>query len=786
MKNSITKIVIKESLPILLRNLFSLVVIIIGGLSIILIILGNSRDGVFLIAVLAINIILGIVQELRAKIALEKLQALARVKYQVTSSGQKSVVYSDEIMPGDIVELKLGDQCPVDGQIKYSNGCECNDALLTGESENISKSEGDTLLAGSIIVAGTVSIEAKKIEQQSYLAQMNKDLKKYQLSTSPIQSSILHFIQIMALALAVIAVIIIVETLLSGETILSGFTQIAAIAATIIAEGLLLASTAFFVYGSIRMATKKVLVQQINAIEKLGRMAIVCIDKTGTLTQNSPVFDEFIAYDSDSDKRLRQYTATYLTNESSQTATNNALGGCAGDARALKTSELLAFSSARKYSAFRIFGSSNFVVIGASENFIHKLGAEQQKWLNAKIQELSKSAKRVLFVARADSGKLDDISTIKGLELVGLVVLSNPLKASTASTISVLQNRGVQVVVISGDSQQTVLAIANLAKINHGKDVITGPMLDKINDAELAILLTHKPLFARILPAQKQRIVEAAQASGAIVAMIGDGANDALAIKKADIGIAMFDGAPATRQIADVVLINNSFSAIPKGIELSDSIITTLEMVACLFFTRVWSGILIIFGSLVLASDYPFSPRNITLLNIFIISFPLLLWLLQPRHRDRSVNELSFLQRTLPFSIMNALIIATFSLLSLILLKSLLLLDGTALNMGTLVIFMVMSIYSIAIIPDTIGADKSAAQQRIIYGSFVGIALVVSGLFMFPTLGSIFSIEPISLEVAGLALAISIFGMGAQYLAMRINLGNRLWLRLKNTSGKTS
>ncbi|MBA3678935.1 cation-translocating P-type ATPase [Candidatus Saccharibacteria bacterium] len=782
MKKSVFISVIKDFGPIILRNVFSLVAIIIGGLSIILIVLGNTRDGVFLGTVILINIILGIVQELRSRIALEKLQASTAQVYDIMRASQKLHVYSEQIQVGDKISLSLGDQVPVDSVVRESEGCEFNEALLSGESDNINKSIGDKVLAGSIIVAGAVVVESQKIASESYLATMTQDLKHYNRRLSPIQKSILRFIQIMAGVLAIIAMVILLRTFFSEESLVNGVVQISAVASTIIAEGLLLASTAFFVYGAVKLARKEVLLQQINAIENLGRVGIVCVDKTGTLTENEPVFEELLEYSAgttvNNQTYLRELIATYVTSESAHTATVQALKDSVKKIKPKAVSEFLPFSSARKYSALQLKKDSSVVVVGASDYFTSLLPAKEKQWVESTVKELSRSAKRVLFVGQASGGKLDDTQSMKGMRVVGLIVLSNPLKVGTKDTINFLQKRKVQVVVISGDNPHTVRAIAQQAGILSSNKVYSGTQVEAMSDHELVSLLRSKPLFARILPSQKQRIVAAAQVSNTLVAMIGDGANDALAIKKADVGIAMFSGAPATRQIADAVLLNDSFSALPSGVELSDSIITTLEMVACLFFSRVWAGVLLLVGTLVVNIDYPFSPRNITLLNLFIIGFPLLIWSIWPRHRVRSITETSFLSRTLPFSIVNALLIATFSFMTYLVSSSYYGTKSAQAAMMTYLVFLVMSVFTISIIPPAMQVVKNSYQQRIIWIGFVGIACIVVLTFIVPGVAHFFSLQSIGLKTALVSLVVGVCGVAVQYFATTINLGNRLWQKI--------
>lgn len=777
MKKSLLRAVSKDIGPIVFRNLFSIVAVIIGGLSIILILLGNKRDGLFLGSVITINIIVGIVQELRAKLALEKLQLSTKQKYEIIRSNKSKSVFAEDIEVGDIVNLKLGDQIPVDSKIIEAESFECNFALLTGESENITKIKSDKLMSGGIVVAGRATIEAIASEKNSYLYKMNMDLKKYETSYSPIQRDILKFIKIMAILLLVLGSIIIARSLIFEGSILKGFVQVAALASTIIAEGLLLASTILFAYGAIRMARQKVLLQQINAIENLGRVSVVCIDKTGTITETSPVYESSIIYNSKDKTYFENIISSYLSSETSKTATIAALGDKFKSKNKLNIQQVLAFSSLRKYSALKIKNNKT-IIIGAGDKFTKYLNKTEQNWANEKLANYSKLAKRVIFVGEAEMDNIKQPESINKLRIVGLIVFSNPLKQGSQDTIKALQSRGIQVVVISGDNADTVRAIADQAGVIHGDKIIKGDELIKMHENDLVDAINSRALFARVLPEQKQKIVEAIKSANKSVAMIGDGANDAMAIKSSDLGIAMFDGAAATRQIADAVLTNNSFAAIPKGIKLSDTIITTLEMIGCLFFTRVWSGIFLLLITLILNIEYPLMPRNITLLNIFIITLPILLWLSYPRHRKRSLKDPGYLVRTLPFSISNALIIALFSFTSLVIAASLGV-PAAQLSMIVFIIFFIMSIYSVGLIPRAIKAEQDTKQQRLIYFGYILAALLLLTIYLIKPLATFFSLSAVDFNTLLLSVALGWTGTAFQYIFVKLEVANNFLLKLK-------
>ncbi len=777
MHKSLFRSILSDLWPILRRNIFSLVVIIIGGLSLTLIILGDKRDGFFLFIVILINIIIGIIQELRARIALEKLQNKIAQTYSVNRQGKNIKIYAEEIIPNDVIKLSLGDQVPVDGVLQNTNSLECNEALLSGESQNVAKGDTDKILAGSIIVAGSGELIVKKTASQSYLAKMTDQLKLYSNKLSPIQKNILDFIKLMSIVLVVIAIAVMGRSFLVGESLVLAISQIASVAATIIAEGLILTTTIFFVYGAVKLANKNILLQQVNAIENFGRIKTVCVDKTGTLTENEPAFEKIIAYNLKENK-LKNYLSSYLSAESSHTSTSQALLGYAKGSKPSKASEYLAFSSERKYGAIRLRQEKTIVLVGAGENFFKYLNQKEKSWLQNNIREYSEQAMRVIGLFTASSGNLQDPKSLKKLHIGGVVVLKNPLKKGTTEIINFLQKRGINIIVVSGDNEKTVSAIATQAGITFGNKIYKSSQVENKTIAELVNVIDKKPLFARILPHQKKRIIEAAQQRG-LVAMVGDGANDALAIKQADVGVAMFSGSAATRQVADAVLLNNSFGAFPSAIELSDSVITTLEMIACLFFSRVWTGVFLLFSTLLVNINYPFSPRNISLINLFIVGFPVLLWGAWPRSRTRSVTDESFLERTLPFSVFNGLLIAMATFVAFLSAHFIFSANILQQTMIAYVVFMITSIFTITLIPGAMGAKKNTAQTIAIWAGFILFFIIISAVFNVEESANFFGLQLLPFVELCFAAVIAVGTIFLQKISASFHLGNHLWYKLK-------
>lgn len=753
---NIYKSVLKDLGPIVLRNLFSLVVIIIGGLSIVLVALGDVRDGIFLASVIVINIIVGIIQELRAKVSLEKLQAINQATYKRVNGDNVETVYPEQIMVGDQIELSLGDQVPADGKIAKTTGVEFNEALLTGESANIAKRIDQEVYAGSIVVAGTATLKVTKLLANSFVGQMTSDIKHYKRNLSPIQSSLLRFIQIMAVVLVGMAAIVLVRNSIAHIALVDSVRQIAALAATVIAEGLILTSTLLFSYGAIRMGRKKVLLQQISATEGLGRIEYLCVDKTGTLTENLPRFDKLVSYDKPKFP-IKKVVEHYLGSTGQTSATAQALAEHFHPGQHFETTGLEPFSSARKYGSVTIKTGSNemMIFVGAPEKFYERLDKKELNWVQDRLKSFGLEAKRSILVGTEVKDKFS---------LHCLLVLSNPLKKGTVETVELLQKRGIHIKVISGDNSTTVRAVANAAGIA-GDSAIDGEELARLNGEAFAGAVAGHNLFARIAPEQKQQIIQACQAQG-FSAMVGDGANDALAIKQSNLGIAMYEGAPATRQIADVVLLDNNFAAIPRGIQISDTTITTLEMIAMIFFTRIWLGLFLFAGSVIGNFAYPISPRNITIMNIFIVGFPVVLWSFWPRVRKRHLHE-KFLGRTLPFSVINGLVL---SLAVLVIYQAAMRfgLGVAQAQMAGLWVFLLGCAFTLLLIPKVAQTDPDKKQDHLLKWVIAGTAaalLLLSNIRPVAHFFDLVSLNPVA--YAGVVAVIIVAGL-IQYSLARV------------------
>ncbi len=627
----------KDILVIIRRNFLSPIVIAILILASILLILNEPRDAWFISVVIVINTLLAVVQEIRAQRALKKLELMsAPHARRIKNDGSMEEVMFDALMVGDTIQLQLGDEVPADGEIITSAGLEADESILTGESGPIDKPQKSTVYAASAVIAGSATVRVTAVGPNTKVGTMTATLKRYVPHLTPLQKAISHAITRLTYGALILATLIFVVYFLSGENAVKIFKTITSAAVTVVPEGLLLASSLLLAFGSIRLAQAKVLPQKLAAIEAMALLNVLCVDKTGTLTSDIIAFDKFELFDK-SLTNIAELAGIAAKETSSGNATGNAIIAGLPVIGQYKILQTLAFSSARKMSGVKVnYKNQDYSIILGAPEFLAKLAplSSEQK---QQVELLAKQGKRVLLVATFDDTKvaLKDLAAASG-KAVGLIVLSNELREGVEKTVGYLQKNSVSLRVISGDNPDTVQYVAYRAGIVNNHKVLTGAELEKIKDKDWDKTVADTIVFARVLPEQKERLIETFKRLGYFTGMVGDGVNDALALKKADLGVAMYAGAAATRRVADIVLLNNSFNSLPLGMRLGNRIMQAIEIIATLFFHKIIYGVVLLLSTLSLSILYPFEPRHITFMNIFLVTMPTLMWTLfspRPRHR---------------------------------------------------------------------------------------------------------------------------------------------------------
>ena len=751
----------KDFLIIIRRNFLSPIVIAILLLALILLILNDPSDAWFISVVIVVNTLLAIVQEMRARQALKKLELMsAPLAHRIDSNGDIKEVMFDQLKLGDVIQLRLGDEVPADGEITISAGLEADESILTGESASVDKPTGTIIYAASAVVAGSATMRVVAVGADTKVGSMTATLKRYTPQLTPIQRAIAQAITWLTYGALGLAILIIIVYSLSGESAIQIFKTITSAAVTIVPEGLLLASSLLLAFGSIRLAQAQVLPQKLAAIEAMALLNVLCVDKTGTLTSDIITFEKIELFD-DKTKHVDELIGIVAKETSSGSATNNAVMAKFPAPQQYEVLQTLAFSSGRKMSGVQvIYDHKTYSILVGAPEFLGKLAVlsadEKQQ-----IESLASVGKRILLVAAFDN---KDIS-LKKIPLesgraIGIIILSNELREGVKKTVAYLQKHGVSLRIISGDNPDTVRYIAKKAGINNHNKVLTGAELSKISEKDWDATVAQTTIFARVLPDQKERLVDTFKRLGNFTGMVGDGVNDALALKKSDLGVAMYAGSAATRRIADIVLLNNSFNSLPIGMRLGNRIMQTIELIAALFFHKIIYGVILLLTTLATGIIYPFGPRHITFMNIFLVTLPTIMWALftpSPRHH---LSPRFFWRDTLvavtPIAILSGLVVTlTYVVLRAEHASNLMRVSTTAVIVATL-----FGIYLVFLVPRMFDVKNNhiARLARLLY--VLSVILVITPSFGLSFIRDFFDFTmpawqnawPLSIVIIGVAI----------------------------------
>lgn len=642
------------------RNLFLLINGIILAVVILLTVFGDTEEGIFLGLVTLLNFVIGTTQEIGSWMSLEKLQRLAVPRViRINADDTESVVLADEIREKDSIKLKTGDQVPCDGSLVSSHGFEVSEALITGESIPLLKSPGDDILAGSIVTSGSGVYEVDKIFAESRIALMTKSTRKYSLIQSPIQNSIHRVITYLGYVLLLVILFIGVRGQLVNESTITVIQNIGALTSVLLPQGMVVLVTLLFSYGAVHLYRRNVLLQEVNATEKFGWIKNLCMDKTGTLTSNDLRIENLYVAPGVDEAESKESIAGYVKSTEDPSQTIRVIRKMFPGEYPGVTIDDIPFSSSRQFGAVHIKDDKGERVIlaGAPDIFLPYFKSPDDKvWVQKYIDSDAKIGKRLVCFVQSDAHVVPHSLSGISLSARALIIINHDLREGVLESIKFFQDRGVIIRIISGDNPETVQAVAEAAGVLNPRLVVTGAELESWSDARYLSDTHSYTIFARVKPEQKEKIIKALKKDG-FTAMVGDGANDALALKKADLGIAMFDGAQATRQIASVVLVKNSFSDLPGAVRLADNIIQNIEICASIFFNQSFVGFFFFVVLTLFGYAFPFTPLNITFINYFTVGLPVALifyWIIRPVHAQEAQHNKSFLRRVIPFALISA------------------------------------------------------------------------------------------------------------------------------------
>jgi cation-transporting P-type ATPase E len=738
LSNSSSKPKTKTINEIFVTNIFSLFnYIIFGIIAFVLFFYFKNNDERLLLDSIGILIIaftntfIAIYQEIKSKRALDKVNLLLKKRINVIRNGEIKKIDVTEIVVDDIIQINRGDQIVVDGKIVKARILEIDESLLTGESIPIEKFEGDSVLSGSFCVSGNGIYKAEKVGDKSYANSVTILAKKMNLSISPLQKKINLILKILfGFALILTVIEIIAWNANPNIEFVEFIRKIATILISLVPQGLVLMASVTFAVGVYRISKIGAIVQKLNAIESFSNVKVVCMDKTGTLTENKLKIHSFTNLCKNiPDEEIKLLLGSFSHNSSDKNSTVMALD----EFEHYKTAECveeLPFNSSNKLSILKlkIKDESTFYILGAFDILTGKLRQED------KSTALDAYGNKELYIYRnLLFGKVSNINSIKEaqrklndliIEPICIVSITDTVRKDVYKALDLFDKNGIDFKILSGDSGEAIMAILNEIgwKMNI-EQFVSGYELDKLNKAEFRNVILTKKVFARLKPEHKLDIIKTLKKEKIYTAMIGDGVNDLPAIKKADMGIAMEEGSAITKEVADIILLKNKFSLLPEIFDEGNKIVNTVNSVSKLFLTKNFLVIYLSLLSLIFMLDFPLTPRRVSLLNVFAIGLPALIITLKNKNVSKCLN---FIKDTFSFVLISAAVIIAGGYIGYYWASQIYNSHGQELDMVMVTIMIFISVMNFIIVA------LESKEKNIIYFLY-GILLLVIYVFLATT-----------------------------------------------------
>lgn len=644
------------------QNALNVVNILLFAISAGLIVVGLYGDAVVTAGLVIINVVIGIFQEVRAKRQLDSIALLNRPRALVIRAGRQAEIDPAEIVLGDFVVLAAGDQVLVDGLVVSNGEAGIDESSLTGESDFVLKHRGDTLHSGSVCMTGGATYEATEVGEDTVAQKMTEQARTYRNVQTPLQREVDLILRVMG----VFVVLIALQTVRSFNDLYDDIPIVesmraAAVLVALIPQGLVLMIAVTYSLAVMRLANSGVLIQRLNAVESTSHIDVLCVDKTGTLTTQALEVEDISAVGIE-ESEFRRVIGEFAASVSSSNKTNDALR-TAFESPASPVTDEIAFDSARKWSALSpANGEHGPLVLGAPEILASHVGNYGD--VEPEVKSWADQGLRVLLLACAPGaaglrGPGGEPALPGGMQALGVISIRDQLRSGAKETIQSFAEIGVQVKVISGDNPDTVLALARQCGIPESATAIAGHELNGLSDEQLEAVAEANTVFGRVTPEHKESLVAALARRGHYVAMTGDGVNDILALKQAKVAIAMRSGSEATRGVADIVLMEDSFSVLPETFSEGQRIMRGMYDVIKLFLTRTLFVAFLIFGATLIEVDFPITPKQNSLLatlTVGIPAFALVIWAVPGRTPRR------LLPTIVEFVIPAALVVALISL----------------------------------------------------------------------------------------------------------------------------
>lgn len=611
------------SVPEIVRsNVCTYFNLVFAVIAVLLAIVGAWSDMLFLPIIVA-NTCIGIIQEVHSKKVLDKLSILNAPHAVVIRDGKRQEIPADQLVLDDIVEFSAGSQIPADAKV-VSGELQVNESLITGESDEIEKREGDSLLSGSFVVSGKACARLEKVGKDSYISKLTLQATKSKKGEqSEMIRSLNYLIMVMGIIIIPIGIALFVQSFIYNEgTFHDSITGMVAAIIGMIPEGLYLLTSVALAVSSVRLAQKKVLIHDMKCIETLARVNVLCVDKTGTITEPGMHVYDFSVLDGADQLEISQLLADFVAVQEKDNATMEALKAHFSNGSGMRAREVYSFSSETKYSG-AVMNDGKSYVIGAPEFVLRGQFAQYQE----KIAIYSSKGYRVLVFAQYE-GTIDRKPLTEPVLPLCFVMLANPIRKGAKETFTYFAENDVDIKVISGDNPLTVSVIAAEAGIVGAERFVDASTLKEKEDYYRAV--EEYTVFGRVTPSQKRMLVQALKEHKKTVAMTGDGVNDVLALKDADCSVAMASGSEAASNVAQLVLLDSDFSRMPSVVAEGRRVVNNIERTAALYIVKnIFSMLLAIF-SVILMLDYPLEPSQVSLISMFTIGIPSFVLALEP------------------------------------------------------------------------------------------------------------------------------------------------------------
>jgi cation-transporting P-type ATPase E len=755
--NSNTTTTSRSFVDIIRGNLVNLFNGIVGACFVLVLIVGDWEDSLFGWA-LVFNLLIGVIQEFTAKRTLDRLAILNQPLARVRRDGVVSEIRREFVVMDDLLIVRAGDQILADGIVLESLGLDVDESMLTGESEPVAKTEDTSVMSGCGVVAGSGTVRVNAVGADTYSSRITAEARRFSLVNSDLRNSLARVIRWVSWALIPLILIAVngqVNALggwgeLAGDEWRTVVVRSVSSIVAMVPQGLVLITSIAFALAAVKLARRRVLVQELYAVEGLARVDVLCCDKTGTLTGGEIRFDA-----------LREMSPSPVGTQSATVV----LGLFAHDDNANATASALRrpfplipvpvdsrvpFSSERKWSSVSIAGPKTQTwVLGAPEIVLNS--SQEHARARSEAIALAESGLRTLVLAVSKSEGAAEGELPGGLNPVAVVTFAEKVREDAQETLEYFREQGVDVYVISGDNPSTVASIARTAGIDVAEPYDARKLPESFD--ELAPILRDYRVFGRVTPDQKRHIMAALQSQGRVVAMIGDGVNDALALKHADLGIAMGSGASATKAVANVILLDGQFAALPGIVDEGRKVIANIERLSRLFLTKtVWAMILAVVFGLTLAA-YPFEPRQLSAVDFFTIGIPAFLLALLPNAKRYLPG---FLERSLWFVAPTGMVTAA----AVLTLDSIIRLNGswseTESHTGISLLLGITGLWVLALLALPLDRNRIAIVA--------GMVAAAIGVFLIPPIASFFGFTLLSAPQFGMVVAIG--GVAVAFISL--------------------